>query len=439
MYSKLRNRVRGTKLALLAAIMLSVMASPSLPGSAVPAYAVEESSSASVDAYRIVAIGDSVTAGYELGFTEKSVPYGFVEQVYEQSLFHGNRTEIANYGVIGLKTNGLKRWLEAAADGSDAVEASDVQEGLPDPRADQLFAGTKQLRESLAQADLIVMTIGGNDFLTVVRQDGKTEAAAELKTVLENYKTDLLATLRLIHKLNPGAEIVIADQYLPVPSPYKIGNTTIYPFPDEELRQLLLEGAQQIQEILADSAELLGNEGLKIKIAGIADGFMGNELGLTYIAKGDIHPNRLGYTVIAKAFTNATWGDYRTVKPRAAGMPLSIIVKGTELSTTNEPLLMKGRTYVALRDIIDGFGAKLDWNAKGQIATIKLQDRTVDIQIGATTIKVNGKTLKLNADPAFIYKKNGAGKTYVPLAALTEGLGFQVVYRDTLKTIFINM
>ncbi|MDQ0115209.1 stalk domain-containing protein [Paenibacillus harenae] len=438
MYSKLRNRARGTKLALLAAIMLSVIVSPSLPGSAVPAYAVEESSSPSVDAYRIVAIGDSVTAGYELGFTEKSVPYGFVEQVYEQSLFHGNRTEIANYGVIGLKTNGLKRWLEAAAGGSDAVEASDVQEGLPDPRTDQLFAGTKQLRESLAQADLIVMTIGGNDFLTVVRQDGKTEAAAELKTVLENYKTDLLATLRLIHRLNPGAEVVIADQYLPVPTPYKIGNTTIYSF-DEDIRQLLLDGVKQIQEILAGSAELLGNEGLKIKIAGIADGFAGNELGFTSIAKGDIHPNRLGYTVIAKAFTNAIWGDYRTVKPRAAGIPLSIIVKGTELSTPNEPLLMKGRTYVALRDIIDGFGAKLDWNAKGQIATIKLQDRTVDIQIGATTIKVNGKTLKLNADPAFIYKKNGAGKTYVPLAALTEGLGFQVVYRDTLKTIFINM
>ncbi|MGO4540680.1 stalk domain-containing protein [Paenibacillus sp. 2TAB19] len=438
MYSKLRNHSRKMKLALLSAVMLAVIIAATLPGTAVPAQAAEGSSSSSVDDYKIVAIGDSLTAGYELGFTEKSVPYGFVEHVYEQALFHGLRSEVANYGVIGLKTNGLKKWLEAAAGGADSVMASNMQEGLPDPRVDQLFAGTKQLRESLTQADLVIMTIGGNDFLTVVRKEGKDAVSAELKIVLDNYKADLLATLRLVHKLNPNAQIVIADQYLPVPTPYKIGNTTIYSF-DEDIRQVLLEGVKQIKEILAGTAELLAKEGMQIKIAGVADGFAGNELGLTAIGKGDIHPNRLGYSVIGKAFTSTIWGDYRTVKPRAAGVPLSIIVKGTELSTSNPPLLIKGRTYVALRDIIDGFGAKLDWNAKGQIATIKLADRTVDIQIGATSIKVNGKSIKLNADPAFIYKNNGTGKTYVPLAALTEGLGFQVVYRDLLKTIFINM
>ena len=59
-------------------------------------------------AYKIIAIGDSVTAGYEHGFTEQSNPYGFAEHVYEQALFHGLRTEYANYGVLGLRTDGFK-------------------------------------------------------------------------------------------------------------------------------------------------------------------------------------------------------------------------------------------------------------------------------------------------------------------------------------------
>lgn len=441
MYSKLRNPVSRTKTALIGALLFVFAAAPALPGLKSQA-AAQQSASAAANDYQIVALGDSMTAGYELGFTEQSVPYGYVEHVYEQALFHGLRAEYANYGIIGLKTNGLKRFLEAAVNGT-SVNAGNVQEGLPDPRADKIVAETKELRASLEQAELVVMTIGGNDLMPLVytledEDNGLALAEAELTTLLDAYESELAGVLRLILKLNPNVQVAISDQYLPIPAPYQIGNTTVYAYPEKN-RQFLLSGVEQLKERLSRTLALLAGEGLNVKAVGIADKFAGNELGLTYIAKKDIHPNSLGYTVIGKAYAETIWGDYRTVKPRASDAPLSIVVKGKELATANAPLLIKGRTYLALRDVIDGFGAKLDWNAKSQTATVSLNDRKVDIKIGASTITVNGSSLKLDAQPAFIHKTGGTGKTYVPLAALTEGLGFQVVYRGTLKTIFINM
>lgn len=67
-----------------------------------PAQAAE-----AVDDYLIVALGDSITAGYEPGMTEQSVPYGFVERLREQGLFH-ERTSAVNYGILGLTSEGLK-------------------------------------------------------------------------------------------------------------------------------------------------------------------------------------------------------------------------------------------------------------------------------------------------------------------------------------------
>ena len=42
-------------------------------------------------------------------------PYGFVDRLYEQGLFHG-RTEVTNLGIGGLKTDGLNHYVKAVLD-----------------------------------------------------------------------------------------------------------------------------------------------------------------------------------------------------------------------------------------------------------------------------------------------------------------------------------
>ncbi|MBD2848558.1 hypothetical protein IDH44_25550, partial [Paenibacillus sp. IB182496] len=105
----------------LGAIALSaaLLAPLTAPATAAPQTGAQPPAAARAEAiapqtYRIVGIGDSLTAGYEHGFTLDSVPYGYVERVYEQALFRG-RSSYVNYGLLGLRAGGLARWLDAAA------------------------------------------------------------------------------------------------------------------------------------------------------------------------------------------------------------------------------------------------------------------------------------------------------------------------------------
>ncbi len=437
MYSNFRKApLRACALAFLAAII-------ALAGTSPFASAAGDDKTS----YRIVAIGDSLTAGYQLGFTEKSIPYGYVERVFEQALFHGLRAEYANYGVLGLQTAGLSRWL-AAAEQNKAITSEQAQSGIAaiDPRADVIFSQTAELRAALAKADLLVLTIGGNDMGAVLNKLPKdrvatdaelAEAGTLLQSALASYDKELTSALETAAKLAPGAQIIIADQYLPVPSPRVVLGelTELYP---EKNRQFLLAGQKQMQEKLASVTGKLNVQGISVKTANVAAAITGYELEYTSIASGDIHPNALGYAKMGEAFADAIWSEYLTVQKRAAGVPISVVVSGKELISPYKPILLQDRTYVPLREITEALGATVSWNVKTQTATIKQDVRTVAITIGATTLVVNGTTIKLNAQPAFLHKLGNESKTYLPLAALSEGLDFQVVYRDSLKTAFIN-
>ncbi|MNL89948.1 hypothetical protein D3C87_2206180 [compost metagenome] len=50
---------------------------------------------------------------------------------------------------------------------------------------------------------------------------------------------------------------------------------------------------------------------------------------------------------------------------------------------------------------------------------------------------VNGQKVQV-VGPAFLQKSGKEVKTYLPLAALASGLGFDVQYSAQLRTAFIN-
>ncbi|WP_419874616.1 stalk domain-containing protein [Candidatus Pristimantibacillus sp. PTI5] len=426
-------------------IILSVMVTalaPILPAnlSASVQAASNSDNASAANTYHILAVGDSVTAGYEHGFTESSIPYGFVEHVYEQALFHGLRSEYTNFGVLGLRTSGLKRWMDAVVNGT-AVKSKDIQSNLRDPRADRIFASSKLLRSAISRSDLIVMTIGGNDMYAVLEkvEEGadQAEATAVLNNALDVYETELESALRLMLSLQPKAKIIVADQYLPIPKPVRIG-ALVFPLYPEADRLFLQDSVKKLRERLNNVAGRLTKEGKQVKIANAAAAFIDNELAYTSIADGDIHPSKAGYAAMGRAFAKTIWGDYRVVKPKKDGEPVSVVLNGKEMNSLNKPLLVQNRTFVPLRSIAEAMGAAITWNAASQTAAVKLENGTVDITVGAVMIRVNGNPKPLDAPPAFVHPAGKASTLYVPLAALSEGLQFQVVFRETLKTVFIN-
>jgi len=265
------------------------------------------------------------------------------------------------------------------------------------------------------------------------------ETSAVLDKALDTYETELEPALRLLLSQQPNTQIIIADQYLPIPPPLKVGSL-IFPLYPEADRLFLKDSIKQLRERLNQIIDRLTKEGFDAKIANVASSFIDNELSYTSIVQGDIHPSRAGYAAMGKSFTKAIWGDYRVVKPKSKGseIALAVVVNGKEMISANKPMVVQNRTFVPLRSIADALGASTKWNAAAQTATIKVADRSVDITVGATSIRDNGAFKKLNAPPAFIHTVGKASTLYVPLAALSEGLQFQVIYRDTLKTVFIN-
>ncbi|MEK3732104.1 GDSL-type esterase/lipase family protein [Paenibacillus sp. FSL M8-0334] len=380
--------------------------------------------------YRIIALGDSLTVGYEPGMQPGSRPYGFVERVHEQALYHG-RTEVVNLGIGGLKTGGLRNYVRAISEGR-TIRAEEIQPGLAqiDPRAQQIGAGAAQLKPVLVQADLITVTIGGNDLIELVHTASdlsEAELTARLQEMFRLYRENVTAVLTQLHALNPDALIVLADQYNPVP---KIAGEATY--------VQLVEATREFTRMIDEMAAEFGERGVKIKVAHVAQEFVGSELTMTHILKEDIHPNQYGYETIAKAFARTIWGSYKLSPVPESGQPMRIVVKGEDLITPYQPIMRSNRNYVAIQDIVNAIGAATKWDNKTSSATITYGDQTVVVKIGANTIKVNGADVPIEA-PAFLHKVGKEDKTYVPLAAIATGLGLDVQYVAKLRTAFINL
>lgn len=397
---------------------------------AVPAMADDEPvTSAPAKDYVIVALGDSITAGYEPGMKLTSVPYGYVDRLKEQALFHG-RTKAINYGILGLTSDGLKSYVKAIKEGKP-VGADDIQPGLKDPRIGDFASGLSEAKATLEKADLITITIGGNDLLKLL-PDLKNINVEQLRTdatgVMKSYGENVREVISMLTELNPSAQIVLADQYQPVP---KLAGVSIY----DELEKVKDTFTKSVDETAAKFTA----QSKKVKAVHVAEAFVGNEMSLTHIySEGDIHPNQSGYEAIAKVMAETIWGSYLDTAAKTGAAPISIVVKGQEIKSVYAPKLKNNQTFVPIKEITNAIGAKSNWDSRKGTAAISYNGKTVVIKVGSKKITVDGQA-KNTSTPAFLSQVGGEIKTYVPLAVLVQGLGLDVQYSGKMKTVFINL
>jgi lysophospholipase L1-like esterase len=376
-----------------------------------------QSTEAASEALLYVALGDSLTVGYEPGMTVESTPYGFVERIYEQALYHG-RTEMMNFGLVGLTSSGLNKFIQSvSADKLSTKE--DIQPALIDPRADAVLANHSEIKAALESAGLITITIGGNDFYHFqTAMAGKSDAETELmlKELLSVYSANLASVLQLLYQMNPDVYIIIADQYQP------------YPPLDLEIYKKLSMTKDAFTQSLNLTIQPFLDKGFKLGVATVSDSFVGHEIEYTHIIKKDIHPNQAGYEAMAKLFSETIWNTYQ-VKQRANA--LRVIVRGKEMAET--PLVVAGTAYVPLREYGVAFGANVDWDAKTKSILINYNGIPVQLQMGSETFYVAGQELQLSG-AVRMYND----KTYIPLRSITDKLGFELKYIKSSNTVYIN-
>ncbi|WP_440116138.1 stalk domain-containing protein [Paenibacillus sp. QZ-Y1] len=376
--------------------------------------------------FRIVTLGDSITVGYEPNM--KELPYGYVERLREQGLLHG-RTQVDNYGIGGLKSSGLKNFTEAIKEGK-TITSEAIQPSLPDSRAAQIGANITAIREGVADANFVAITIGGNDVAELLGTADKLndqQLQEKVKELLDNYTTNIIAVINDIHEINPTAKIVIADQYQPMP---EVAGKALY--------VKLMEASQGFTSTIDAIAAKFSAQGIDVQVVHVAKEFIGGEGTMTHMIKDrDFHPNQLGYAAIAEVFAKTIWGDYTKLTAPETGQPMNIMVSGKALNTPYKPIIRSGKNFVAIQDIVNAVGATTVWDNKTSTATITYGDRKVAVKIGAKAVQVNGASVTVDT-PAFLNKVGKESKTYVPLAMVAEGLGFDVQYVAKLKTVFVN-
>ncbi|WP_025688506.1 stalk domain-containing protein [Paenibacillus zanthoxyli] len=421
----LRNQWTAAVIRLLLATMLL---GPGVQGASAAA-----AEAAQPDVVSIVTLGDSITAGYEPGMNLSSKPYGYAERLLEQAWFDGKRATLGNYGILGLTTAGFRNYTAAIKD-STAITADSIQPGIADPRLDSFAAKAAQTKADIAGAKLITITIGGNDMKSLLLEAkdlSDSDLKGRVQELLTAYKTNVTAALENLRAVNPNATIIIADQYQPVPQLYA-----------GQSYAKLMGAAESFTQAADSLAADLTRSDAPVLVAHVASRFASKEGSLSHIiADSDFHPTQLGYETIAKVFAELIWGYYRvptnSLTPSASQRPMTIVVNRAELNTPNKPIVWGGQNFLALADVLKAMGASGKWDNKTASATITYGGRTVVITIGSKMIQVNGQKIAIDS-PAFLQKTGKDVKTYLPLAALATGLGFDVEYSAQLRTAFIN-
>ncbi|MCD7033468.1 SGNH/GDSL hydrolase family protein [Metabacillus sp. GX 13764] len=198
----------------------------------------------------IVGVGDSLTAG--VGDDNKK---GYIGYVQQKLMEEHNRKNISltNYAVMGYRTDDLQKRLKR-----------------------------QEVINALKGADIIMLTIGGNDLMKVVKDNFLNLTFEPFRKEQVQYVKKTSEIMSTIRKLNPKAQIVFVGLYNPVK----------YAFPQlSEIDVIVKEWNNGAKEAVERDPNA--------KFVPIEDFFSSNdEKGILY--KDAFHPNEAGYQLIGE-------------------------------------------------------------------------------------------------------------------------------------------
>ncbi|GMA58402.1 lipase [Alicyclobacillus sacchari] len=226
-------------------------------------HTMAHSQTANRSAGSLVALGDSITFGFNLGDNRAPSKLAFPYLIGAKE-----HDSVMDLGVPGWTSSNLLHALQS------------------DP----------SMRSDVAKATIVTIDIGSNDLLQptlallpagatnwndiALTADQSAQLATRLSTGVENIATNVASILHDVHALNPKATVVVYDLYNPLPA----SDRSLY------MAAQAAVGAANVQ--IAKDAVAYGDA-----IADAFDAFAGHS---NYILKNDVHPTAAGQAALAK-------------------------------------------------------------------------------------------------------------------------------------------
>jgi len=121
--------------------------------------------------------------------------------------------------------------------------------------------------------------------------------------------------------------------------------------------------------------------------------------------------------------------SFSAFTPAFATDEITVVLDGETLSFEQAPVIVNERTLVPMRAIFEALNAKVNWYAEERIASAEKMGIMIDFQIDNYEMYKNFVTISLDA-PAMLIN----GYTMVPLRAVAESFGVEVIWDGTTKT-----
>lgn len=199
---------------------------------------------------KLVALGDSLTKGVGDEANEGGFVGRMTEMLEQQKEI--KEVQVENFGVRGFKTTNLQNKLKE-----------------------------EEVTQALKDADMIVMTIGGNDIMNVVRKNIFSldfEPFREEQINFENRLEDIFTTIR---GFNKDAPVIFVGLY----NPFK------FMLPN------LTEIDQIIDEWNITSKQMITRDENGVFVS--VDDIFSADKDQKLLYKDEFHPNESGYTLMA--------------------------------------------------------------------------------------------------------------------------------------------
>lgn len=223
---------------------------------------------------KYVAIGDSLTEG--VGDLTNSG--GFIPIVAKdiQEKFQLNAVEIENFGKNGDRSDQILKRIKKSED----------------------------IQKQLGEADMITLTVGGNDLMKVIKGDVFKLTIDSFDKPLASYQKQMTSLLDEIRKYNEEAPVYVLGIYNPF---------YLY-FPEiTEMQQIVTNWNEGTEAVVAEQEKMYfipindllykGVDG-DVGITGSEEDDTGSEDAITNNAiyeEDHFHPNNLGYQLMANA------------------------------------------------------------------------------------------------------------------------------------------
>jgi lysophospholipase L1-like esterase len=187
---------------------------------------------------------------------------------------------------VGDSTNegGYMPYLETMLETEKGIKEVDFYNyGVKGNRTTQLLKRLKtpEMKDVLQEAELVILTIGGNDIMKVVRDNFSNLQLSTFTTEKESYRTHLTQIMEAIVSENPRASIVLVGLY----NPFSKWFSEI-----KELDEIVADWNKAGQSVIANYPNAY--------FVPIEDMFLNATENLLYT--DNFHPNDKGYELIAQ-------------------------------------------------------------------------------------------------------------------------------------------